>query len=532
MPALHDYLLRHAQQNPDGIFLLEAESGRTLTYAQTLRATRAVHRLFGTKPRRILLATPNGLCSAIAWLSALTGGHTLAPISPDAPLLERARLAKQVTADVLISEQQTDSSIASQATVLTRDDFEKLIAAARGAQEAELCADETALALTEGHCFLRTSGSTGEPKGLVLDARQIVWAADHVRASHELGSADRGFTALPLSHVNAPVVSLCASLIAGGSVVIARRFSRSHFWETLKRNAVTWVSAVPTMLAMLLTTEKASFLPGVLRFVRSASAPLPLTVLEAFERRFGVAVIETYGLSEAASQIAANPVPPGERRPGSVGRPTGVTIRICQSRARSEDEPLSDAVTGTVGEICVRGPSVIARYVDGRAPDAFVDGWFRTGDLGYFDQDGYLYIVGRKRDVIIRGGENVAPREVEEAILATSCVRDVAVVGAPHPLYGQRVIAYVVPSLPWTATTAEALRRACALRLSAYKIPEHFVAVKELPRSPFGKLQRQPLQAAAAALAIPPANQDWAHESADSAKEAFISMTRNSRECW
>ncbi len=315
MPALHDHLLRNAQQNPEGIFLLEAESGRTLTYAQTLSAIRVVHRLLGTRPRRILLATSNGLCSAIVWLSALTGGHTLAPISPDAPLLEQARLAKQVTPDVLIVERQTDCGLLLNATVLTCDDFERIIAAA---QENELGAnDAPAPAPTEGHCFLRTSGSTGEPKGILLDARQIVWAAEHIRASHELTSADRGFTALPLSHVNAPVVSLCASLIAGSSLVIARHFSRSHFWETLERYAVTWASAVPTMLAMLLTTEKPPFLPGVLRFVRSASAPLPVTVLEAFERRFGVPVVETYGLSEAASQIAANPVPPGERRPGS-----------------------------------------------------------------------------------------------------------------------------------------------------------------------------------------------------------------------
>jgi acyl-CoA synthetase (AMP-forming)/AMP-acid ligase II len=500
MPALHDHLLRNAQQNPEGIFLIEAESGRTLTYAQTLRATRAVHRLLGTEPRRILLAAPNGLCSALVWLSALTGGHTLAPISPDAPLLEQARLARQMTPDVLVVERQTSAHSVSHAMVLTCDDFEQLIAAA---QENELGAEEPAPAPTEGHCFLRTSGSTGEPKGILLDARQIVWAAEHIRASHELTSADRGFTALPLSHVNAPVVSLCASLIVGSSLVIARHFSQSHFWETLERYAATWASVVPTMLAMLLTTEKPSFLPGVLRFIRSASAPLPVTVLESFERRFGVPVVETYGLSEAASQIAANPVPPGERRLGSVGRPTGVAIRICQSRARSEGEPLSDVAAGTIGEICVCGPSVITRYVDGLVPDAFVDGWFRTGDLGYFDQDGYLYIVGRKRDVIIRGGENIAPREVEEAILATSCVRDVAVVGAPDPLYGQRVIAYIVPAIPWTATMAEALQCACALRLSAYKIPERFVAVKALPRTPFGKLQRQSLQTAAAALAVP-----------------------------
>jgi acyl-CoA synthetase (AMP-forming)/AMP-acid ligase II len=451
--------------------------------------------MLGATPRRILLAAPNGLCSAVVWLSALTGGHTLAPLSPDAPLLERACLAKQITPDVLIVDRRTDSCIASLARVLTRDDLERLIAAA---QENELGEDETAPALTEGHCFLRTSGSTGKPKGIVLDARQIVWAADHIRGSHELTPADRGFTALPFSHVNAPVVSLCATLIAGSSLIIAPHFSRSHFWETLERYAVTWVSVVPTMLAMLLTTEKPGFLPGALRFVRSASAPLPLSILEAFEQRFGVAVVETYGLSEAASQVAANPIPPGERRPGSVGRPTGVAIRVCASRTTHEDEPLRDVAVGTVGEICVCGSSVIARYADGQTPDAFVDGWFRTGDLGYFDEDGYLYIVGRKRDVIIRGGENIAPREVEEVLLATPYVRDVAVVGVPDPIYGQRVVAYVVPTSPWTATTVEALQSACALRLSAYKIPERFVVVKGLPRTPFGKLQRQALRNAAA----------------------------------
>jgi acyl-CoA synthetase (AMP-forming)/AMP-acid ligase II len=495
MPALHDYLLHNAQRTPDGIFLIEAVSGRTLTNARTFRATRAVHRLLGARSRHILLVAPNGLCSAIVWLSALTGGHTLAPLSPDAPLIEQARLAKQITPDVLVVEHRTDSCIAPHATVLTCDDLEQLIAAT---QEDEFGADETAPALAEGCCFLRTSGSTGEPKGIALDARQIVWAADHIRAAHELTPADRGFTALPLSHVNAPVVSLCATLIAGGSLVIAHHFSRSRFWETLDRYAVTWASAVPTVLAMLLTTEKPAFLPGALRFVRSASAPLSLSVLEAFEQRFGVAVVETYGLSEAASQVAANPVPPGERRPGSVGRPTGVAIRVCASRTTSEDESLHDVAAGTTGEICICGPSVITRYVDGRAPDAFVDGWFRTGDLGCFDEDGYLYIVGRKRDVIIRGGENIAPREVEEVLLATPYVRDGAVVGVPDPVYGQRVVAYVVPAAPWTATTAEALQRACALRLSAYKVPERFVVVNELPRTPFGKLQRQVLLSAAA----------------------------------
>jgi acyl-CoA synthetase (AMP-forming)/AMP-acid ligase II len=498
MPDVYDYLWRGAQTQPDSVFLVEAESGQTLTFAQTLAATDALRRALGPFPRRILLAAPNGLSSAVVWLGALTGGHTLAPISPDAPLAERGRLAQRVHPDVLIVERGSDQSIAPHAMALTIAECERLIAAA---QDAPLDGAEIAPPPAEGHCFLLTSGSTGEPKGVVLDARQILWAAEHIRASHELTAQDSGFTALPLYHVNAPVVSLCASLIAGSRLVIARRFSRSRFWGTLERHQVTWASVVPTMLAMLLDTEKPTFLPGALRFVRSASSPLPVSVLEAFEERFGVPVVETYGLSEAASQVAANPVPPGEHKPGSVGRPTGVAMRICQPRSESGYEPLRDVATGTSGEICICGPGVISRYVDGRAPDAFVDGWFRTGDLGYFDADGYLYIIGRERDVIIRGGETIAPREVEEAILATAYARDVAVVGAPDPLYGQRVVAYVVPTASWTAATAQEVRRQCALRLSAYKIPERFVPVKQLPRTPFGKLQRQALRAEVAALA-------------------------------
>jgi acyl-CoA synthetase (AMP-forming)/AMP-acid ligase II len=338
--------------------------------------------------------------------------------------------------------------------------------------------------------------------------RQVAWTAHHIAQAHQLGPEDRGLTVLPFSHVNAPVVSLCAALVAGGAVVIAERFSRSRFWPWAERYEVTWASVVPTILAMLLQTEKPSFLPGKLRFLRTASAPLPVVHLRAFERRFGIPVIETYGLSEAAATVAANPVPPGRRKLGSVGRPLGVAMRICRPGSGSEGglapsrEVLEDVAPGAIGEICIRGPGVIGGYLGDQDSEAFVDGWLRTGDLGAFDEEGYLFIKGRLREAILRGGETIAPREVEEVLLAAPDVRDAAAIGLPDPIYGQRVVAYVVLAGRWSDTAAAALREHCATHLSRHKVPETIIPVAALPRTRSGKLQRHLLRDKTLALRI------------------------------
>jgi acyl-CoA synthetase (AMP-forming)/AMP-acid ligase II len=341
----------------------------------------------------------------------------------------------------------------------------------------------------DGSLRLTTSGTTGDPKGVVLSARQIAWTADQVRLSHHLTTADRGLAVLPFFHINAPVVSLCASLLAGACVVVAPRFSVQRFWEWVERERITWVSVVPTIVALLLTTEKPPFLPGTLRFARSASAPLPVARHRAFEERFGIPLIETYGLSEAASQVTANPLPPAQRKHGSVGVPTGVELYVCEPLPGTCELPC-----GAVGEICVRGPNVIAGYEGDASASSFGAGWFRTGDLGYLDADSYLYITGRLREVINRGGEKIAPREIEELLLAHPAVSDAAVVGEPHPLYGQRVVAYITPRDGWDALVERQLRDYCAQRLSAYKVPEAFYSVPALPRNGNGKLNRQALR--------------------------------------
>ena len=488
--SLYRSLVAWAKRQPGAAYLVEAETGRACTYARTLASVNRMRQLLGDTPRCIVLALPGGIVNAVIWISALSGGHTLVPLSPGATDEEKSRIAQKHRPDVLFVERAQDAQgfACPHAQVIPRQACEALL------EQAGRDKSYT-IEPVEGRVCLTTSGTTGEPKGVILSERQIAWTADSVRASHRLSIRDRGLTVLPFFHVNAPVVSLCSSLLAGSTVVIAERFSRRHFWSWIELYQVTWASIVPTIVAMLLETEKPAFLPGALRFVRTGSAPLPAADLLAFEARFGIPVIETYGLSEAASQVVANPVPPGIHKPGSAGRPVGVTLRICSPRDDAGGEMLRDVAPGETGEICIAGASVIASYQDNAGQEAFQDGWFRTGDLGYLDEDGYLFIRGRSREVINRGGENIAPREVEEVLLRHAPVREVAVVGRPDPIYGEQVVAYVAVRGVWSEEMAQELHRYAARRLSPHKVPVDFVVLDALPRNPTGKVERRLLHA-------------------------------------
>ncbi len=499
VPSLDEALVHWAMARPRSPFVTEVGTGKSLSYGVALRAVRELQRLFGPKRRTIVLALPGGIAASVVWLAALGGGHRLVMGSPDAMDDEKARLAERYRPDLLIVEQADIARGFGRAgrSTLTRAELDSAIEA-WGAPTGSFDDLDVLPWKREGELCLTTSGTTGAPKGVTLQARQIAWTAEQVRVSHRLSSTDRGFTALPFSHINAPVVSLSATLLAGASVAIAPRVSRSRFWDWLKEEHVTWASIVPTIVAVLLQTEKPSWLPGELRFVRTASAPLPAFHLRAFEDRFGVPVVETYGLSEAASQVAANPVPPGRHKPGSVGLPTGVEMRIClpaeaigAGGPAGESRELRDVAPGTEGEICISGPSVISGYDGGSGAESFVDGWFRTGDMGYQDPDGYVFITGRIRDVINRGGEKISPREVEEVLLTHPDVEDVVVIGEPDPTYGQRAVACVIPRQLGRRDLEPQLRDYSSRRLSRYKVPAAFVLVDALPRTCTGKVQRR-----------------------------------------
>ncbi len=484
---LHEHLRIWATTQPDAPCIIEAETGSTLTYSQTFTALQAFRQRLGASPRRILLALPGGIPNALAWLCALTGGHTLVPIASDAPAQEIIRITASSPPDVIMVRQEDDVPKFGQqnACILTQSASEALI-------QSALPNPGTILAPVEGWACLSTSGSTGQPKQVLLGEHQIAWTANQIRHSHRLAPGDRGLAVLPFFHVNAPVVSLCASLLAGSAVIIAPCFSRKRFWTWIEQYHITWASIVPTILAILLQSEPPPFAPVALRFVRSASAPLPAIQLLQFERQFGVPVIETYGLTEAASQVCANPLPPDRHIPGSVGKPTGVALRICRPGG-DDNQAWQDVPQGETGELCIAGPSVVSTYVDGPTTHSFQNGWFRTGDLGYQDDEGYVYLIGRLRDVIIRGGESIAPREIEEILLAHPAVLDAAVVGHPDLLYGEQVAAFVVIREPWDDALEQSLRAHCAAHLSQHKIPTTFIATPTLPRTTAGKVDRQRL---------------------------------------
>src|SRR5438270_6817229 len=498
MYNLHNQLVHWATIAPEQICIVEAETGRSMTYSHCLSAVQKMRRFLGAQPRNLIVTLSGGIADAVLWLSALTGGHMLVPLAPDAADEERARAVRMYKSDVLFVEQAEEAKGfpgAFAAQIVTQQDCEALIEQSRivcgRGEQTELISP---LPSVKGHVCLMTSGTTGDPKGVILDAYQIAWTADHIRTSHRLSPTDHGLTVLPFSHVNGPVVGLCASIMAGSTIVIARKFSRSHFWSWIEAYQVTWASIVPTMVAILLLTDKPAFLPGALRFMRTGAAALPAANLRAFEAKFGISLIETYGLSEAASEVTANPVPPGRHRPGSAGLPVGVSLRICRPHIDGDDR-LHDVPRGETGEICISGPSVISAYYGHADKEAFQDGWFRTGDLGYQDEEGYLFITGRLRDVIIRGGENIAPREVEEVLETYPAVREAAVIGRPDAVYGEQVVAYLVMNGLWNPELAQRLREYAARRLSTHKVPVDFIAVDSLPKNALGKVAHRLLQA-------------------------------------
>jgi acyl-CoA synthetase (AMP-forming)/AMP-acid ligase II len=355
-----------------------------------------------------------------------------------------------------------------------------------------------------GGIFLCTSGTTGTPKGILLREDQLTHVAAAVAAHHRLTPADRGYCCLPLFHINAEVVGLLGTLAAGACLVVDRKFSRRGFWELIGTRQITWINAVPAIITILAMDPPVA-VPGRVRFIRSASAPLAPSALERFEDSFGIPVVETYGMTEAASMITANPLD-GPRKAGSAGRPAGTEVRVV---SRDEDL-LRPCPPGTIGRVQIRGPGVITEYAAGGPAGAIdADGWLETGDLGHLDQDGYLFLAGRSDDVINRGGEKIYPREIEEFLLTQPGVRSAVVVAASDEVLGQRPVAYVVPAAsaasavpatdPGGPDLADALRAACSTALPRPKRPTEFCLVPELPLGATGKVSRRRLRELATA---------------------------------
>jgi acyl-CoA synthetase (AMP-forming)/AMP-acid ligase II len=486
--VIRGWIEEAAARHGDDVYLADARGKATLTYAGLLAVVRESERCLDEAglPRgarvNVRLADPLGYATALVALIA--AGRVVVPLDPGAPDSEVARVtgvarpAGTVTGGAGLPDEAMPKGNggATPSFGVTAFDLSPLTSGADG-----------------GGIFLCTSGTTGTPKGILLREEQLAHVASSVVDWHRLRSDDRGYCSLPLFHVNAEVVGLLATLRAGAYLAVDRKFSRRGFWDLISAKRITWINAVPAIISIL-SMDPPADPPARLRFVRSASAPLPLAALERFERSVGVPVIETYGMTEAASMITANPLD-GPRKPGSAGRPAGSQVRIALPGPPTRTGGRT-ATAGDIGRVQIRGAGVITAYASGGRPGAIDgEGWLDTGDLGYLDADGYLFLVGRSDDVINRGGEKIYPREIEEILLAQPGVRSAAVIGMTDEVLGERPVAYVVPEGGAVADEIEELlRAACAQRLPRHKQPSEFWLVDEMPLGPTGKISRRLLK--------------------------------------
>lgn len=334
---------------------------------------------------------------------------------------------------------------------------------------------------------LHTSGTTSRPKMVPLLQSNLCASAGHIQATLALTPADRCLNVMPLFHIHGLMAALLATLTAGGSVFCTPGFNAARFFEWFEIARPTWYTAVPTMHQSVLAqaaghAEQIRSCP--LRFVRSSSASLPPSVMSSLEHIFNAPVVEAYGMTEAAHQMASNPLPPRPRKPGSVGVAAGPDVAIMDAQGNL-------LPNGATGEIVIRGPNVMLGYHNNPNANAgaFSRGWFRTGDEGYFDPEGYLFITGRLKEMINRGGEKVAPREVDEVFLEHPAVAQAVTFGVRHPTLGEDVATAVVLR-PGAAVEVRDLRRFALDRLAAHKAPSRVILVDEIPKGPTGKLQR------------------------------------------
>ena len=491
MRTLRDVIDHHADVRPDEPFLIAPEPGITLTYRdlqQTCSGLGAFLQAHGVGPGEVVsFMLPNGVAAATIFLGAMYAGRVVSPlnlIAQDALLghvLAHSGTRLVFAAPDLVDRVQrllpNSRSLAVRATKPDDPEFEQ-----RSTTASAAISESPAL-------LMYTSGTTGVPKGALLSHANLIHAGEAVVDAHRLTAGDRVLSSLPLYHVNGQCIATVSPMLAGGSVVMPHRFSVSQWWMLVERHRPTWLNMVPTIVSYLLngpelTADQAAACRGI-RFARSASAPLPPEQHRAFEKRFGVTIIEAMGLTECASVAFANPLDPRQRKIGSVGLPLGVEARVVADGGALLGQ-------GERGEIQVRGANVMQGYRNAPEQSAKAlskEGWFATGDLGYRDADGFYFVTGRLKELIIKGGENIAPREIDEALLKHPAVLEAAAVGVADAHYGQDIAACVVLKRG-AACTEEALRAHCVRELGSYKTPRILRLVADLPKGPSGKVQR------------------------------------------
>ena len=427
----------------------------------------------------VAIMLPNRVEFVVAMFAAWRLGAAVTPISPTLVPAEAAYQIEDAAAKVVIVDAplEIDASV----EVLSVDDLTAGPAAAVP-EPAEHRDDALAL-------LIYTSGTTGRPKGVMLDHANLNAMCGMVIDAFKMTGDDHSLLILPLFHVNGIVAGTLSPLVAGGRTTIAGRFSPKTFFGQLEKCGATYFSAVPTIYTML-SDLPAEVRPdtSAVRFAVCGAAPASVELLTKFETRYGIPLIEGYGLSEGTCASTGNPLD-GERKPGTVGLPLpGQKIRIV-----GPDNV--DVPRGETGEVLIAGPNVMRGYLNRPEETAktLVDGWLHTGDVGRLDEDGYLVLVDRAKDMIIRGGENIYPKEIETVVYQLPEIAEAAVVGRAHPVYGEEPVLYVSLNSGASIST-ERIDEHVAELLSKYKRPAEITILDDLPKNPVGKIDKPKLR--------------------------------------
>jgi len=384
---------------------------------------------------RVATVLPNGLPAIVSFLAASIVG-TAAPLNPGYRHDEFSFYLDDTSARVLLcppdgapeARQAAEGKVPVYSLHMDETGFVRIVDPPAAGKTATL-PEPSNIALV-----LHTSGSTGRPKRVPIMHSNITASAKNIVATYELSPADTALCVMPLFHGHGLVASTLSTFLSGGTLVVPSKFNPLSFWRTVRDFGVTWYSAVPTIHHLLLSRaggERPAGSEG-LRFIRSCSAALPPEMMQKMEEVFGVPVLEAYGMSEASHQMCSNPLPPAARKSGSVGRGTGIKVSIMDGTGNHFSQ-------GERGEVVIQGPNVISAYENNPEANAtsFTNGWFRTGDQGYLDSDGYLLLTGRIKELINRGGEKIAPKEIDEVLLAHPAVAEAVAFGVPHTSWGE-----------------------------------------------------------------------------------------------
>lgn len=490
--SVRTLLESRAADSPDKTYLFSETDGRKWTYAEFDRAVNRAANMLRShglmKGDVVSLLMPNSAEYIIAYFACFKVGAVAGPVNS---------LLKSEEIEYVVGNSESKLIVVSSEflPVLEKGEFPpKLIfdnesEATDGFEET---VDPVELSESDDAIIIYTSGTTGKPKGCLLTHGNLIANARQITEWMGYGEADCLLTIMPLFHMNAVSVTTMTPLYAGGSTVVSPKFSASRFWQIISDYGITSFGSVATMLSMLLQKYPGGVPDGLdtskLRFAMCGSAPVPAEVMKKFEDTFNCLVIEGYGLSESTCRSTFNP-PSTERRPGSCGKPIGNEMAVFDE----EDQPVP---YGDLGEIVLRGPNICKAYFKNEeaTAKAFRGGWFHTGDIGYRDAEGFFYIADRKSDMIIRGGENIYPREIDELLYTHPTVAAAAVIGVPDELYGEDVAAFIVLK-DGERVSEDEMIAFCREHLADYKCPKKIYFVDDIPKGPTGKLLKRELAA-------------------------------------